>query len=296
MRQLNRGAGYKAELSPAVSCYDGLPAGGFAVVARMPRLTIRVVIADDQALVRSGLPMILATDPDIEVVGQAHDRKGAVAEVEPLRPDEVIMDIPMAGTDGLAAAAAVASNPRSSACRVVLLTTYGLDEYLFGPLQAGATDFLELVEHGGGRPPAAATQPRNRIAAHPSHVTDVTTSAGHRCLLRPRRSSAGTARWSASVGPIPHHRPPSSIAPKPTVELIFRLARENTRWGYLRIRRRAQEAWCHGVQDQARLRSVATDLFNVDTLLLRRYYGFAPPGIRPAPPTGRADLEQVVRD
>ena len=105
-------------------------------------MTIRVVIADDQALVRSGLAMILATDPDIEVVGQAHDGAGAVAEVERLRPDVVLMDIRMPGTDGLAAAAAVASNPTTSACRVVMLTTYDLDEYLFGALQAGAAGFL----------------------------------------------------------------------------------------------------------------------------------------------------------
>ena len=75
-------------------------------------VTIRVVIADDQALVRSGLAMILATDPEIEVVGQAHDGAGALAEVERLRPDVVLMDIGMQGADGLAAAAAVGIDSR----------------------------------------------------------------------------------------------------------------------------------------------------------------------------------------
>ena len=105
-------------------------------------MTIRVVIADDQALVRSGLAMILATDPGIEVVGEADDGRSAIAEVGRLRPDVALLDIRMPGTDGLAAAAAIASNPATAACRVVMLTTYDLDEYLFAALHAGATGFL----------------------------------------------------------------------------------------------------------------------------------------------------------
>jgi DNA-binding NarL/FixJ family response regulator len=105
-------------------------------------VTIRVVIADDQALVRSGLAMILATDPEMEVVGEAHDGAGAIAAVGASRPDVALMDIRMPGTDGLTAAAAIASNPQTSRCRVVMLTTYDLDEYLFEALHAGAAGFL----------------------------------------------------------------------------------------------------------------------------------------------------------
>jgi DNA-binding NarL/FixJ family response regulator len=105
-------------------------------------VTIRVVIADDQALVRSGLAMILETDPGIEVVGEAHDGTSAVAAVERFRPDVALLDIRMPGTDGLTAAAAIAANPKTSACRVVMLTTYDLDEYLFEALHAGAAGFL----------------------------------------------------------------------------------------------------------------------------------------------------------
>jgi DNA-binding NarL/FixJ family response regulator len=105
-------------------------------------VTIRLVIADDQALVRSGLAMILETDPEMEVVGEAHDGTSAIAAVERLRPDVALLDIRMPGTDGLAAAGAIAANPKTSACRVVMLTTYDLDEYLFEALHAGAAGFL----------------------------------------------------------------------------------------------------------------------------------------------------------
>jgi DNA-binding NarL/FixJ family response regulator len=105
-------------------------------------VTIRIVIADDQTLVRSGLAMILETDPEFEVVGEAHDGTSAVAAVERLRPDVALLDIRMPGADGLSAAAAIAANPKTSACRVVILTTYDLDEYLFKALHAGAAGFL----------------------------------------------------------------------------------------------------------------------------------------------------------
>ncbi|HSS10494.1 MAG TPA: response regulator transcription factor [Acidimicrobiales bacterium] len=105
-------------------------------------MTIRVLIADDQNLVRSGLCMILATQPDIEVVAEAQDGREAVELVGILRPDIVLMDIRMPGTDGLAATKAVAGDPATAATRVVMLTTYDLDEYLFEALQAGAAGFL----------------------------------------------------------------------------------------------------------------------------------------------------------
>jgi DNA-binding NarL/FixJ family response regulator len=105
-------------------------------------MTIRVVIADDQNLVRSGLGMILATQSDIEVVAEAQDGREAVELVRTVRPDVVLMDIRMPGTDGLAATRTIAADPAAAATRVIMLTTYDLDEYLFEALQAGAAGFL----------------------------------------------------------------------------------------------------------------------------------------------------------
>jgi len=105
-------------------------------------MTIRVVIADDQNLVRSGVRMILATQSDIEVVAEARDGGEAVELVRGLRPDIVLMDIRMPGTDGLAATRTIVGDPVSADSRVVVLTTYDLDEYLFEALQAGAAGFL----------------------------------------------------------------------------------------------------------------------------------------------------------
>jgi DNA-binding NarL/FixJ family response regulator len=105
-------------------------------------MTIRVVIADDQNLVRSGLRMILATQPDIDVVAEAEDGGEAVQLVRTLRPDIVLMDIRMPGTDGLTATRTIVGDPAAAATRVVMLTTYDLDEYLFDALQAGAAGFL----------------------------------------------------------------------------------------------------------------------------------------------------------
>jgi DNA-binding NarL/FixJ family response regulator len=105
-------------------------------------VTIRVVVADDQALVRSGLAMILNTQPDIEVVAEAADGADALHHVRTLHPDVVLMDIRMPGADGLAATRVLTADPQCAATKVVILTTYDLDEYLFDALQAGAAGFL----------------------------------------------------------------------------------------------------------------------------------------------------------
>jgi len=101
---------------------------------------IRVLIADDQSLVRAGLRSLLDGEPDLEVVGEASDGRQAVDAAAALNPDVVLMDIRMPVLDGIAAARELAD--RGSRARVLMLTTYDLDEYLFSALRAGAAGFL----------------------------------------------------------------------------------------------------------------------------------------------------------
>lgn len=102
---------------------------------------IRVVLADDQALVREGLALILSTQDDIEVVGEAADGDEALAVVRRERPDVVLMDIRMPGTDGLDATRRLLSGP-ATGTRVLVVTTFDLDEYVYEALRAGASGFL----------------------------------------------------------------------------------------------------------------------------------------------------------
>jgi DNA-binding NarL/FixJ family response regulator len=103
---------------------------------------IRVLLADDQALVRAGLAALLGDEADIEVVGEASDGDEAVALARATEPDLILMDIRMPGTDGLAATRAIAQDERLRRVRIVILTTFGLDDYIFEALRAGASGFL----------------------------------------------------------------------------------------------------------------------------------------------------------
>ena len=103
---------------------------------------ITVALADDQALVRAGFRALLDGEDGIEVVAEAADGEAAVDAVRRHRPDVVLMDVRMPRTDGLRATARVTSDPALSRTRVIVLTTFELDEYVFGALRAGAAGFL----------------------------------------------------------------------------------------------------------------------------------------------------------
>jgi DNA-binding NarL/FixJ family response regulator len=114
---------------------------------------IRVLIADDQELVRAGFRALLDAQADLEVVGEANDGRQAVQQAAELHPDVVLMDIRMPVLDGLAATREIASEKRLADVRIVILTTFELDEYVFEAIRSGAAGFLvkdtkpaELVE------------------------------------------------------------------------------------------------------------------------------------------------------
>jgi len=103
---------------------------------------IRVALADDQALVRAGFRALLNAEDDIEVVGEASDGDEAVRVARAARPDVFLMDIRMPGTDGLEATRVIIGDDRMVDVRVVILTTFDLDEYVFEALRIGASGFL----------------------------------------------------------------------------------------------------------------------------------------------------------
>ncbi|MFF1724106.1 response regulator [Streptomyces sviceus] len=158
-------------------------------------MAIRVTVADDQAVVRAGIAAILDAEPDLCVVGQAADGDTAVELALSARPDVALMDVRMPGIGGLAATAAITE--RSSATRVLVLTTFGLDEYLFAALRAGAAGFLlkdtELervidavrVVHGGAAllDPAMTRRLIDRFADEPGPL-----DAARLDLLTPRET------------------------------------------------------------------------------------------------------------
>jgi DNA-binding NarL/FixJ family response regulator len=105
-------------------------------------MTIRVVLTDDEHLVRAGLKLILEADADIRVVGEAADGDEAVKATTRLDPDVVLMDVQMPVKDGLAATREIVSLGREESSRVIILTTFDLDEYVYEALRAGASGFL----------------------------------------------------------------------------------------------------------------------------------------------------------
>ncbi len=107
---------------------------------RSPAVTIRVLIADDQELVRTGFRVILNAEPDLEVVGESRDGKEVIEAARRLRPEVVLMDIRMPNLDGIEATRRIAAGAGSP--RVLILTTFDLDQYVYEALRAGASGFL----------------------------------------------------------------------------------------------------------------------------------------------------------
>jgi DNA-binding NarL/FixJ family response regulator len=101
---------------------------------------IRILLVDDQSLLRMGFRLILEAEPDMEVVGEAGDGAAGVSMASALHPDVVLMDVRMPGTDGIAATRSITA--ADSAAKVLILTTFDLDEYVFAGLKAGASGFL----------------------------------------------------------------------------------------------------------------------------------------------------------
>jgi DNA-binding NarL/FixJ family response regulator len=104
--------------------------------------SITVVLAEDQAIVRAGFRVLLESESDISVVGEAANGLDAITAAQQLRPDLVLMDIRMPELDGLQATQRITEDPRLASTRILILTTFQLDEYVFGSLRAGASGFL----------------------------------------------------------------------------------------------------------------------------------------------------------
>ena len=160
---------------------------------------ITVLLADDQALVRAGFRALLNAEPDIRVVAEAADGLEAVRLAQQTQPDVVLMDIRMPGVDGLEATRRIAADPALGGTKVVILTTFELDEYVFEALRTGASGFLvkdtEPVELLRGVRAVAAGD----ALLSPSVTRRVIGRVRRRGRPRPTGRPAGTAR--------PAHRP-----------------------------------------------------------------------------------------
>ncbi|MFF9766437.1 response regulator [Streptomyces sp. NPDC053086] len=150
-------------------------------------MTIRVLLADDQALLRSAFRVLVDSEPDMEVVGEASDGAQAVRLAGEHVPDVVLMDIRMPGTDGLAATRQISADPALAPVRVVILTTFEVDDYVVQALRAGASGFL-----GKG------SEPEELLSA-------IRVAAGGEALLSPAATKGLIARFLAQgdAGDIP---------------------------------------------------------------------------------------------
>ncbi|WP_298561422.1 response regulator [Streptomyces luteogriseus] len=154
-------------------------------------MTIRVLLADDQALLRSAFRVLVDSEPDMEVVGEASDGAEAVRLSKEQRADVVLMDIRMPGTDGLAATRMISADPDLADVRVVILTTFEVDDYVVQSLRAGASGFL-----GKGSEPEEL-------------LTAIRIAAGGQALLSPAATTGLIARFLATDDPADGDRDPA---------------------------------------------------------------------------------------
>ena len=183
-----------------------LPDLGAAARDRISRMTVRVLIVDDQALVRAGFKMILESEPEIEIVGEAEDGVQAVDAARELKPDVVLMDIRMPNLDGLEATRRILA-ATDDAVRVLMLTTFDLDEYVYEALRAGASGFM-----------LKDTPPEQLISA--IHVV-----ASGDALLSPAITKRVIEEFI--------RRPPSTIATQPSPAVADLTARELEVLGFM---------------------------------------------------------------
>ncbi|GGR65625.1 DNA-binding NarL/FixJ family response regulator [Nocardioides luteus] len=153
---------------------------------------IRVVVADDQPLVRAGLRTLLETEPDIEVVAVAEDGAAAVEQALALRPDMVCMDIRMPGRDGISATRELCGPDVADPIPVLVLTTFDIDDYVFGALEAGASGFL-LKD---ADPDAIVAAVRSVAAGHGTLDTSLTRRVLREVVNRRRTQPVTAARAS----------------------------------------------------------------------------------------------------
>ncbi|WP_405947425.1 response regulator transcription factor [Streptomyces prunicolor] len=153
--------------------------------------TIRVLLADDQALLRSAFRVLVDSEPDMEVVGEASDGAQAVLLAKEERADVVLMDIRMPGTDGLAATRMISADPSLAHVRVVILTTFEVDDYVVQSLRAGASGFL-----GKG------SEPDELLSA-------IRVAAAGEALLSPVATKGLIARFLAQGGDLDDDRDPA---------------------------------------------------------------------------------------
>jgi DNA-binding NarL/FixJ family response regulator len=146
---------------------------------------IRILLADDQAVVRTGLRTMLGAEPDLLVVGEAENGAQALAALESAAPDVILMDIRMPVLDGIAATAEVVA--RGSSARVCVLTTYGVDQYVYDALAAGASGFLLKTDS----PQRIVTTIRAIASGEFALGTETTRQLVAQYLTAPRPSAAG---------------------------------------------------------------------------------------------------------
>ena len=165
---------------------------------------IRVVLADDQAMVRMGLRVLVDREQDMKVVGKAEDGQAALDRLRETHPDVLLLDIRMPGKDGLETLSAISADSELAATRVIVVTTFEIDEYVFRALQAGASGFIL------------------KDAAPAELVRAIRVAAAGEALLSPSVTKRLITRFS--------QRPTTALAPVPGLDELTEREREMVAW------------------------------------------------------------------